>query len=694
MSLRLLFCLCLCLALLRPASAPAAAVTLTRDGDRLTLANGAAMLRYDLRSGLADIDLAGIARIQQAHAAVQLTAAGGPGQLRSTETVRRVYEQEPVADAFGQGVRLTVSGEAPGLAATLTQRFTMYAGRPLLLVQAEAGRTAAARGAPLAVSQIEALAAGGVTHPPGSAALAAASDPRLYLAPFFNDGDFATPPAGQAQQTVSYWLGGLVDAASGAGLIAGATESQAWKSAVWWDGPTAALSLFSGLRSPIDSVEPAPRQADRLSSAEFLLGGYADHRDGLADLMRAVALRSPPLPEPALPPPLGWNPWYQYRFGADEQMIHAIAAHMATSLAGHGYRYVNLDAGWNVMDGDWRASPERFPAGMAALTQHIHERGLLAGSYFIPFAVNPALLDQPAPGTPYLFRDLVLRDAAGAPVRGNILDFDYVLDGSHPGTLAYLRATAAAIAADGFDFVKLDFLQIGTQEGRRHNPAMTAMQSFHQGMQAVLDGFHSAGRPIYLSAAIAPLYVHPYVHSRRVGTDVNFGQARQAQNVALSWFTDLLYVRNDPDNVVVRHDWFPGYSDAMARMHATMSALGGTLFILGDDPRYLRPERTALLTDPEVLALAKEGVAARPLTVGETPAPVWSARLRDGAVVAGFFNWSDEPVQRTVPLSRLGLDITRRYEVHDLWDGDAREVSGSLSVTLPPRSAALLRIGP
>ena len=36
--------------------------------------------------------------------------------------------------------------------------------------------------------------------------------------------------------------------------------------------------------------------------------------------------------------------------------------------------------------------------------------------------------------------------------------------------------------------------------------------------------------------------------------------------------------------------------------------LGGTLFILGDDPRHLSEERAALLTHPEILALASEGV--------------------------------------------------------------------------------------
>jgi hypothetical protein len=676
----------------RPAAASAA--TLTRTGEMLVLTNGTVTVRYDLRTGLMDLGWAAGPAVHRAFASATLATAAGARTLRSTDAARRTVQAEPVEDPLGHGLRLTVTGEFPS-AATLTQSITVVDDQPFVLLRVTVGRTPAAGGEAVSVGTIEVLAAGGVTQPPG-AVVVPGEDLRLHIAPFDNTADHAVPPAAGQQGAVSYWLTALFDAAGGGGLVAGATETRTWKSAVWYDGPTASLSLFSGARAPHDAMDPPLRRADRVASAEFLVGGYRDYRDGLADLMRAVAAREPPLPAPELPPPLGWNPWYQYGFQVDEATIRAVADAIAERWAPLGYRYVNLDAGWNVRDGDWRANPERFPSGMATLTDFIHARGLLAGSYFVPFAVAPELLDEPIPGTSSTFRDAVLKDADGNPVHAHILTGEYVLDGTHPAAQTHLRASAAAIAADGFDFVKLDFLHIGAQEGVHHDPTATAMEAFHRGMTAVREGFASAGRPIYLSAAISPLYVHQYAHARRVGTDVNFGQAREAQNVALSWFTDLLYHRNDPDNVVVREDWFPGYSDGLARMHATMAALGGTLFILGDDPRYLSPQRAALLTDPDVLELAKEGVTARPLDLRETPPPVWAARTRDGAVVVGLFNWHDVPVRRTVPFSRLGLDPARPYRVRDLWHAEAGVVTarGAYILELPPRSGALLRIEP
>jgi alpha-galactosidase len=672
----------------------AAATTFTRTADGLLLTNGAVSVRYDLRLGLVSLDWGSAGAIANAYASANLHRPNGIETLVTTELSRRTFEEQAVADELGRGITLVVSGEHPALGATLTQRFTVYDNRSFVLLRAEAGRGPSMGADAIAVGQIEVLAAGGGTDPGGSASVPG-SDLRLYRAPFDNNGDFEVPAAASSPANVSFWLGGLFDAATGGGLIAGATESRTWKSAVYVDGPTRSISLFSGARSPRDTTEPEPRLGDRIASAEFLAGVYADHRDGLTDLMMAVARRDPPLPEPPLPPPLGWNPWYQYEFRADENIVHGITDTIAEQWAPHGYRYVNLDAGWNVMDGDWRANPERFPNGMEALASYIHQRGLLAGTYFIPFAVNSSLIDAAVPGTDLHFRDIVLRDDAGQPVPADVLMWEYVLDGSHPGTQAFLRTTAASIAADGFDFVKLDFLQVGTQEGMHWDPSATAMQAFHEGMKAVHEGFASAGRPIFLSAAIAPLYVQPYVHARRVGTDVNFGQAREAQNVALSWFTHLLYHRNDPDNVVVREDWFPDYSDGLARMHATMGALGGTLFILGDDPRQLSQERAALLTDPEVLALAAEGVAARPLDVGDTPAPVWWARLADGAIVLGVFNWDGDEASHTVSLARLGLSPGRAYTVTDLWEHtEAGSAVDSLSIELPPHSARLVRLGP
>ncbi|MFN8559713.1 MAG: hypothetical protein U0531_21000 [Dehalococcoidia bacterium] len=510
-------------AAIAPPPAAAGATTFSRTGDIATLTNGAATVRYDLRLGTMDLDMPGGAAVRRAYAAAEVRTPAGVRSLRGFAATKRTIDQERFTGPLGRGLRLTVANSFSDPSAALTQTITLLDDKPYVLLRVTVGRAAGAGGDPVATNQIEALAAGGMTTPPGSVALRPAADARLYRAPFDNDGDFAVPRAAESQGALSYWLTALFDAAGGAGLVAGATETRTWKSAAWFDGPTGSLSLFSGVRTPADTADHGVRYGDTVSSAEFLVGGYRDYRDGLADLMATMAVREAPLAAPSLPAPIGWNPWYQYDFRADEGMVRAIADYIAAGpWAGLGYRYVNLDAGWNVTDGDWRANPERFPSGMSALTSYIHGRGLLAGSYFIPFAVAPDLLNTPIPGTPYLFRDAVVKDDSGQPLHAHILDWEYVLDTTHPGALTYLRTSAAGIAADGFDFVKLDFLHIGTQEGRRYDPSATGMGRLAEAWRSCATPSPPRAGRSYLSAAISPLYVHrvrpraPHGHGRQL----------------------------------------------------------------------------------------------------------------------------------------------------------------------------------
>jgi hypothetical protein len=393
---------------------------------------------------------------------------------------------------------------------------------------------------------------------------------------------------------------------------------------------------------------------------------------------------------------VGWSAWYDHGLNTDEAIVRGVTDFIAGNWRSHGYRYINLDAGWNRADGDTRYDPGKFPSGIESLIAYIHERGLLAGGYFVPFAVSPDLLDQQAPGTPFRYRDMLVRDALGQPIRASILDWEYVLDTTHPGADAFLYVAAKRLADYGFDFVKLDFLQIGTQEGVRHDPTVTAMEAFHRGMRTITRAWQDAGRPIFISAAISPLYVQPYVHARRVGNDVEFGQARQATNVALSWFTGLLYHRNDPDNAVVRRTWYPGYSDSLARMHVTMSALGGTLFLAGDDPRNLSPTRASLLTNAWVLGLARQPLHVRPLRVQQTPAAIWHAPGPDGVHVVAAFNWDGTSgAQHTIRFRDLGLLDRGVYRIFDLWENaEMGRHEHSFTVELAPHGVVLLYVIP
>ncbi|MGN1346493.1 MAG: putative Ig domain-containing protein [Eubacteriales bacterium] len=88
-------------------------------------------------------------------------------------------------------------------------------------------------------------------------------------------------------------------------------------------------------------------------------------------------------------PLLGWTSWNAFRNAIDEPMIRETARLLVENgLADYGYRYVNIDSGWQGAYGgihDAVMPSEKFP-DMKALADDIHEKGLCLGIYSTPMA--------------------------------------------------------------------------------------------------------------------------------------------------------------------------------------------------------------------------------------------------------------------------------------------------------------------
>ena len=84
-------------------------------------------------------------------------------------------------------------------------------------------------------------------------------------------------------------------------------------------------------------------------------------------------------------PTMGWSSWNTFALNINETLIRSQAnAMVSKGLAKVGYKYINIDDGfWNGRgdDGKLILNTKLFPHGMKALTDYIHNRGLLAGIY-------------------------------------------------------------------------------------------------------------------------------------------------------------------------------------------------------------------------------------------------------------------------------------------------------------------------
>ena len=87
----------------------------------------------------------------------------------------------------------------------------------------------------------------------------------------------------------------------------------------------------------------------------------------------------------ALTPPMGWNSWNKYGCDISEATIRRQADAMVSSgMRTAGYTYVVVDDCWHGQRdsaGNIQADPLRFAAGIKALADYVHAKGLKFGIY-------------------------------------------------------------------------------------------------------------------------------------------------------------------------------------------------------------------------------------------------------------------------------------------------------------------------
>jgi hypothetical protein len=205
------------------------------------------------------------------------------------------------------------------------------------------------------------------------------------------------------------------------------------------------------------------------------------------------------------------------------------------------------------------------------------------------------------------------------------------------------------------------------------------MQSYAAWMKAIRDAVPNA----HLVGCGAPIL--PSVgtfDSMRTGADIAFGSspvptyaflADEAKSTVLRGFTDAWWAL-DPDVVLLRDTRI---GDAEAWTTVVASALAGGNYLLGD-ARQAGDLRAAMATDPEVLAMTRDGRAARPLDAfAETdpkiiPSPilagngdmaiphVWKKSTADGARTwTAVFAWLAEGFEVETTLGEGAFEIAQ-----------------------------------
>jgi len=250
------------------------------------------------------------------------------------------------------------------------------------------------------------------------------------------------------------------------------------------------------------------------------------------------------------PVPPVWCSGYQYGDAATDGDVLANLRAMDRLELGIGV--VEIDDGYQRTPGDWLQSSGRF-ADLPGLIGRIRDGGRRAGLWLAPMLVGRSsdlLRDHPG---------WVVRDPSGQPVPAG--PGCTALDVTHPGAAGYLTGVLRTMRDWGADYFKIDHMDAGACEGRRHED-VTGVQAYQRGLRLIRDAIGpdpllvGGGAPILPSVGL--------VDAMRVGPDIAVAyepaggdpaqpsQRAAARNaVARAWQQGRFWV-SDPDCLLAR----------------------------------------------------------------------------------------------------------------------------------------------
>jgi len=358
-------------------------------------------------------------------------------------------------------------------------------------------------------------------------------------------------------------------------------------------------------------------------------------------------------------PPMGFNTWNRFGCDVSEALVREMADAMVSSgMRDAGYEYVVIDDCWQVergSDGRIVADPARFPSGMKALADYVHDQGLKFGLY---------------------------TDAGPKTCEGR------------PGSLGYEAVDARTYASWGVDYAKVDWC---------HSDSLSAPVQYAR----VREAFDDSGRDMVLS-------ICEWGRNLPWEWAGHSGQLwRTTADIRDNWESVLWILEannrhhaaagpghwNDPDMLEVGNG---GMTLEEYRSHFSLWAIMAAPLIAGNDLRVMSEEIREILTNTEVIAVDQDplGVQGRVVLDRGYGVQVWAKPLTDGAVAVALFNQREEEMEGSVSWYEIGLE-PGPATVRDLWAHEESGVhvdDGSYATRLrrkvPGHGVVMLRVTP
>jgi len=377
----------------------------------------------------------------------------------------------------------------------------------------------------------------------------------------------------------------------------------------------------------------------------------------------------------ATTPPMGWNTWNMFAWNIHEDSVRQTADALATmGFRDLGYEYIVIDDCWSRKSGrdshgDLVPDPEKFPSGMKALADYVHNLGFKIGIY---------------------------SDAADLTC------------GSHPGSYGFEDQDAHLWASWGFDFLKYDYCNAPfDQESaiQRYTRMGEALRSSGRqflfslcewgGRSPHLWGRSVGGQMWRVSGDVFDSWINVWIVDWKaygIGVDVSLEYAAGLADYGGpgGW--------NDLDMLVVGlkgkgqiHGG--GMSFLEYQTHMSMWCMACSPLMIGCDVRKMEKDTAALLTNREVLAINQDRLGKPAHRVKQFgPCEVWKKNLADGALAVALINRGSSGNDIHLKAGDIGL-LDAPKLVRNLWaEQDIADFKAEINFRVQPHETILLKV--
>ncbi|MDO4617544.1 MAG: glycoside hydrolase family 27 protein [Lachnospiraceae bacterium] len=370
-------------------------------------------------------------------------------------------------------------------------------------------------------------------------------------------------------------------------------------------------------------------------------------------------------------PPMGWNSWNTFYDKINESLIRETAdAIVESGLKDAGYEYLIIDDCWSMKERDAQGNlvpdPEKFPGGIKAAADYVHEKGLKFGIYSCC-------------GT---------RTCAG-----------------YPGSFEHEFQDAAQFAEWGVDYLKYDNCS---------RPRSQGTEMLYRRMSMAL---RSTGRDIVLAACQwGTENVHRWIRSTGAHTFRSTVDIQDSWNSIETIVSSQLELQafgsadcfNDMDMLVVGMNGggfnpetkMGGCTEAEYQTHFALWAMMNSPLIIGCDVRELSKEAGNILMNADLIAINQDSEcrSAYQVDVYESPDSFILVKpLSNNEYAVGYFNFGDSKANVTLNFWDMGLSSAAGYgmDVYDCLDHQSIGIKREyMTVQIPAHGCRIVRMKP